>query len=304
MKHKILLVLVVILSFTLIAVISLKEETSHSFFDEEKTIVIKNKDDTLEKLDIEEYIIGVVAAEMPASFHNEALKAQAVASRTYSIYKILQNQNKNYDILTDITNQAYITKEEMQTKWKDDYSKYYNKIKNAVADTQDEVITYNDKVIEAFYFSMSNGKTEEAASVFGESLPYIKSTISSWDNQNIKNFEYTETYTLTTFCNLLNITKCYPFNISTIKRNETNHIDYVIINNQKFIGTKLRESLNLRSTDITFNINNDVIELTTKGYGHGVGMSQYGANGMANEGYTYQDILKYYYNNVEINKIV
>lgn len=304
MKNKILLSIAIFLSFILIVVISLNKQTNHSFFNNETNITIKNKDNTLENINLEEYVIGVVAGEMPASFNIEALKAQAVASRTYAIYKINQNKNKNYDILTDITNQVYITQEEMQKKWGTNYSKYYEKIKNAVLTTQNEIITYNNEVIEAFYFSMSNGQTEDSLSVFGENLPYIKSTISAWDNKDLNNFEFTITYSLDEFCKRLDINNCNSINISEINRNNTNHIDYVIINNKKILGTKLREKLSLRSTDITFKINNNDIELTTKGYGHGVGMSQYGANGMANDGYTYQEILKYYYNDISINKIV
>ncbi len=304
MKNKILLCIIVVLSFTLMAVISSKSETSHSFFTEENQITIKNEDNSLETLNLDTYLIGVLAAEMPASFHEEALKAQAVASRTYALYKIKQNQNQSYDILTSVTNQAYITTDEMQKKWGSDYPYYYQKIVQAVQDTKDEIITYNNEIIEAFYFAMSNGQTEDAKTVFQEDLPYIKSTTSTWDNSTLNNFSVTVTFSLNDFCQKLNLTTCEPLNISNISKSDTNHINSVVINNQEFQGTELRTLLNLRSTDITFNLTNDKINITTKGYGHGVGMSQYGANGMAKEGYTYQEILKYYYNDVEINKIV
>lgn len=304
MKNKILLSIIVVLSFILIAVISIKEKTNHFSFLEESQITIKNKDNTLETLNLNDYLIGVLAAEIPASFHEEALKAQAVASRTYAFYKIEHNKSQDYDILTDVTNQVYITIEEMQKKWGSDYNKYYAKIKKAIMDTENEIITFNDEPIEAFYFAMSNGKTEEAENVFAESLPYIKSTSSSWDNASLKNFEVTTEISKTDFCQKLSLSFCDVINITNIKRSNTNRINSLVINNKTFKGTYLRTLLNLRSTDITFEIKDDTIYLTTKGYGHGVGMSQYGANGMASEGYTYEEILKYYYNNVEIKKMV
>ena len=117
-------------------------------------------------------------------------------------------------------------------------------------------------------------------------------------------FNRTSTITKSEFCQKLSLPNCEVINITDIKRNNTHRIDSLVINNKSFKGTYLRTLLNLRSTDISFEIKDDVIYLTTKGYGHGVGMSQYGANGMATSGYNYQEILKYYYHNVEINKMV
>ena len=299
MNNKILLSIIVVLSFILMAVISIKEKTNHFYLSKEPQITIKNEDNTLETLNLNDYLIGVLAAEIPASFHEEALKAQAVASRTYAIYKIEHTKNQDYNILTDITNQAYINNDAMHEKWGSDYSKYYEKIKQAVLTTENQIITFNNETIEAFYFAMSNGYTEDAQNVFSESLPYIQSTESSWDNSSLNNFEVTITLTKQEFCQKLSLANCDVINITDINR-----IDSLVINNKPFKGTKLRTLLNLRSTDISFEIEDDVIYLTTKGYGHGVGMSQYGANGMAKAGYNYQEILKYYYHNVEINKMV
>ncbi len=304
MNNKILLSIIVVLSFILMVVISIKEQTNHFSFPEESKITIKNEDDTIETLNLNDYLIGVLAAEIPASFHEEALKAQAVASRTYAIYKIEHTKNQEYNILTDITNQVYINDDAMHDKWGTNYSKYYEKIKQAVLATENEIITFNNEPIEAFYFAMSNGYTEESENVFSENLPYIQSTESSWDNSSLNNFEVTSTITKSEFCQKLSLPNCEVINITDIKRNNTHRIDSLVINNKSFKGTYLRTLLNLRSTDISFEIKDDVIYLTTKGYGHGVGMSQYGANGMATSGYNYQEILKYYYHNVEINKMV
>ncbi len=304
MKNKILLSIVVILSFVYMAVISFNKETDHSFFSKEKNIKIKDKENNIQNLNMDEYLIGVLAAEMPASFHEEALKAQAVAARSYAIYKINHTSNNDYNVLTDVTDQSYITIDEMKNKWQEDFEKYYEKIKNAVENTEDEVMFYNNEVIEAFYFSMSNGQTENALSVFQENLPYIQSVPSSWDNENIKNFTVTSEYLKTDFCSKLSLNNCDQIVIKDIEKSEGNRIEKIKINNQIFLGTTIRKLLSLRSTDFNIQQNNDKIIITTKGYGHGVGMSQYGANGMANEGYNYKEILNYFYKDISINKMV
>lgn len=305
MKNKILLGVVVILSVVLIVVISFKKETNHSFFSEEENIIkIKNKENKIEELNLEEYLIGVLAAEMPASFELEALKAQAVASRTYALYKIIKNKNQEYHILTDVTNQSYITKEEMQTKWQNDYEYYLEKITKAVESTKNEVMFYNGEIIESFYFAMSNGKTEDAGMVFQEDLPYIKSVPSNWDNESLNNFLVTTSFKKEEFCAKLSLNTCTTINIDNINYSTSHRINTITINNQEFKGTDVRKQLNLRSTDFEINILNNEIKITTKGYGHGVGMSQYGANGMAKDGYTYQEILNYYYNDISIHKMV
>lgn len=299
MKNRYLLILILILS--IIAISSFwKEKTT--FFDnsEDMNIIIKNKDTDEEKeINLEEYVIGVIAGEMPASFDEEALKAQAIAARSYAINKI-NTSTTSYDVLTDITNQVYITIEQMQEKWGNDFNYYYEKIKNAVDATKGLVMTYNGEVISAYYFSMSNGYTEDVAAVFGGEKDYLVSVESSWD-KNVKNFTVLTTISKKEFCTKLNI-ECNNIVINRIKRSDTNHVETILINNKEFKGTEIRSLLGLRSTDFTIEIDND-IKITTNGYGHGVGMSQYGANEMAKLGYTYDEILKYYYKNIEIEKI-
>ncbi len=302
MRNKILLGVVIILSLILVVVVSNKNNTNHSFLDEEIHIKVKDKE-TIETLKLEDYLIGVLAAEIPASFDIEALKAQAVASRTYALYKI-NHSNNDYNILADIKDQAYITEEEMKDKWKEDYQKYYNKIKEAIEATKNEAMYYNDEIIESYYFSMSNGKTAEASLVFSESLPYIQSVDSSWDNETIRNFIFEKEITKEIFCQKLEINNCNEIKIDNINKDNTNRILTININDKTYKGTEIRNKLELRSTDFSFELNNNNIKITTKGYGHGVGMSQYGANGMAKEGKNYQEILNYYYKNILIKKIV
>ena len=303
MKNKILIFIVFLLS--IIEVISLKEKNQTNFSlpkkEEPVTINVKNtKTNKVSEEELEDYIIGVVGAEMPASFNEEALKAQAVASRTYALYKI-QHSNKDYDIVTDISNQSYNTIDELKSKWGKDFNYYYNRVKEAVINTKNEIMTYNDEVIIAYYFAMSNGYTEDGSLVFKEEKPYLKSTSSSWEDTSLKNFVSKKKYLLEEFSNILNVDK--NIKISDIKRSSTNRVITLKINNQEFSGTDLRKKLGLRSTDMDFEINNDYIIITTKGYGHGVGLSQYGANLMAKNGYNYKDILKHYYRGVELSKI-
>jgi len=299
MKNRILLIVVFCL---LLILINISSDESPTFFKEKKEILVKDVETKkIKKIDLENYVIGVVAGEMPASFEIEALKAQAIAARSYAVYKI-QNSNKDYDVVTDVSNQKYISIDEMKNKWKDDFDKYYNKIKSAVLETKEKVMFYNGKVIEAYYFAMSNGYTEKASLVFSEDRDYLQSVESSYDNETIKNFEVTKEFLLKNFCDLLNIENS-NININEISRSKTNRIDYIIINNIKYKGTDVRKKLNLRSTDFDINIIDNIVKVTTRGYGHGVGMSQYGANGMAKDGYKYEEILKYYYKNVKISSI-
>lgn len=252
-----------------------------------------------EKLKLENYIIGVVAAEMPATFSSEALKAQAVAARTFAFEKLV---NKTIDI-NDIENdkgQAYISKEEMKEIWKDRYEENYKKISNAVIETRGEIITYNDKPIKSYYFSMSNGKTEESKNVFGE-LNYLVSVDSSWD-KNVDNYIVEKKISKEDFINKIELNS-NNIEINEIKRNDTNHVEFIVINNIKISGIEFRKKLELRSTDFDINILEDYIIIKTRGYGHGVGMSQYGANAMALEGKKYNDILNYYYHDIKIKKL-
>mgnify|MGYP002517258572 FL=1 len=249
-------------------------------------------------LSLEDYIVGVVSCEMPASFNIEALKAMSVAARTYALYK--SERNKTLKTTTD--DQCYIDESAMKEKWKNNFDKYYNKINNAVNDTKGEYMIYNDKTIIAFYFSISNGKTENVENVFSQKLDYLVSVDSSWDKRNNNN-EKDVKMKVSDFLKKLNISD-ERINDIKIDRSNTNRINNIKINNKNYKGTKFRSLLNLKSTDIEIKYDNDYVYLHTVGYGHGVGMSQYGANYMAQDGYKYEDILKHYYKDVKIvNKI-
>ncbi len=268
---------------------------------EERPIIIKilYKGSVLE-LELEEYIVGVVAGEMPALFHMEALKAQAVASRTYALYR-KKEANGKYDLTSTTSNQVYLSVDDMKEKWKSKYDEYKARIQEAVNKTKGEVITYNKEIIDALYFSMSAGKTQDVKSVFKEELDYLKSTESIYDNETLNGYKVEKEISVEDFIRTLSL-NCIYQKIDTITYNESGYVKELIICNQTFSGNEFRKKLGLRSANFKININ-DKILITTYGYGHGVGMSQYGANGYAKAGYSYQEILKHYYTGVEIKKI-
>lgn len=256
------------------------------------------KTSNLDEAKLENYVIGVVAAEMPATFSIESLKAQAVASRTFA-YKKIVNSKLNYDNLTSDKGQAYISLDEMRKKWNNNFDDYYNKIAQAVLSTRGEIITFNNEVINAYYFSLSNGKTEDSSQVFGEAK-YLVSVDSPWDTEN-SSYNKTVFISLNDFKNKLGIDG--NIEINNINRSNTNHVQSIVINNKTYDGIKFRKLFNLRSTDFEIEVNEDKIIVNTKGYGHGVGMSQHGANSLAKEGKKYDEIIKYYYQGVKISKI-
>ena len=289
MKNKLLFFIIIIEIF----IISIYKDNIVKY----KHTINIYKESNLNKEKIENYVIGVVAAEMPASFSFEALKAQAVASRTFIYNKIINNK-VSIDSLSLDKGQAYISVDEMKAKWKDNYNSNYKKISDAVLSTKGEIVIYDNKPINAYYFSMTNGKTEEAKNVFSEK-PYLVSVDSSWD-KNVNNFNVINNYKLDEIKDKLGINKDDTFIINEIKYNSTNHVDTIIINNNIYKGTDIRKKLNLRSTDFKFNINGNNVSIETNGYGHGVGMSQYGANYLASNGSNYKEILSYYYVNTSI----
>ncbi len=260
----------------------------------EITVTVYRNNGKIINLELEEYVLGVVGAEMPASFNIEALKAQAILARTYALKSI-----KNGKKLTDtVSTQAYKDNSELQKLWKNDYTKYYEKIKKAVNETKGKVILYNNEYIDAVYHSTSNGKTENSKNVWKNILPYLVSVDSSWD-KNVKSYKKETIFEINEFCNILRLDVEEPITYEII-HNETGRVRQITINNKTFSGTEFRNLLKLRSADFEIEINDEKVKVTTYGYGHGVGMSQYGANEMAKQGYSYIQILKHYYTGVVI----
>ena len=259
----------------------------------ENAITLYRSNGEILNLTINEYLIGAVAGEMPASFNIEALKAQAVVSRTYLLKRI-----KNNNIIIDSTmQQVYKDNNELKNMWKNDFDKYYSKIKKAVLDTDKIAIYYNGDYIDALYHSTSNGYTLNSENVWSNAIPYLKSVESKWDlnaSSYLKNTNKDIAYVLSLF-GIDDINK-----IQIVSRDDTNHVKEIKVGDKIYKGTTFRSLLKLRSTDFDIMVNDNSVVFITRGFGHGVGMSQYGANGMANEGYNYIDILNHYYTNVSI----
>lgn len=260
-------------------------------------ITIYRSNGSIINLNMTDYLIGVVSSEMPASFNLEALKAQSVLARTYAL-KAKQTGKK----LTDtVSTQSYIDIDQMKNKWENSFNTYYNKIKNAVENTNGEYLSYNGNYIEALYHSTNNGKTESSLDVFGNYYPYLISVSSEYD-KNASSYLRTINMPLDTISNKLGLSLNNDSVISILSYTDGGNIKEININGNNFSGKKVRELLGLRSADFDISISDNNANITTRGYGHGVGMSQYGANGMANAGYSYKDILSHYYPGTTLTK--
>ena len=275
--------------------VTTNETTISEVVDNNTYVTIYRENGSVITVELEKYLIGVVAAEMPASFNTEALKAQAVVARTYTLKRISEGK-----ALTDTTStQVYKNNNELKNMWGNDYLKYYNKIADAVNITKGKYITYNGNYIDAVYHSTSNGYTEDAVFVWGNSIPYLKSVESSYD-KDASSYMREVNLTYSIVSSKLGIAVDENTAI-TITKNASNRVTEIKLNDTTFKGADFRNKLSLRSTDFNIELNDNDVLITTYGYGHGVGMSQYGANGMANAGYNYMQILKYYYTGVTIN---
>lgn len=268
----------------------------------------------VEKVKLDEYLYGVVSAEMPASFEEEALKAQAVVARTYTIYKIVNNNKKHGD--SDICDnsaccQAWISKEDRLDKWKEeDRETYWAKIVNAVNSTQGKIITYEGKPINAFFHANSGGATEAPVNVWGGSgYPYLK-TVTTAGEDAYSQYSSKVKVTKKEFESKIK-EEHSDFKIDFKKENcikveeytEGNRVKTIKIGNLKLSGVEIRNIFNLRSANFKVIIKNDNIEFEVSGYGHGVGMSQTGADSLAKEGKDYKEIIKHYYTNVKIENM-
>lgn len=260
--------------------------------------------------DFEDYIKGVVGAEMPALFLEEALKAQAVAARTYAVKKM--SESKQAETTQEIPyeiGQAYLTKDELKQKWGSKFDVYYKKVSNAVDSTKDEIMVYENEPILAVFHSTSAGKTENAENVWQQELPYLKSVDSSQD-ENAPDFQTEVSIPVSTvisklqakFPDLILTQASLISQMQIAERTQAGYIKKIQVGNKMLTGLEVREALGLRSSDFTVKQIGDTMIFTTKGYGHGAGMSQYGANFMAQEGKNYEEILKHYYFGISIVK--
>lgn len=258
----------------------------------------------IEKHPLESYLVGVVAAEMPADFETEALKAQALTARTYIVNQLVQNNRAGLPDHADVSDsemhQVYKNDQELQVQWGSDYTWKLKKITEAVQATSGQILTYEGNPITATFFSTSNGYTENSEEYWKAAYPYLQSVSSPWDQQSPK-FLNKVVMTVAEFEQKLGVNVVNSSEIGTIiERTAGKRVGTVEIGGKKLTGKQIREQLQLMSSDFDWKRQGNQITITTKGYGHGVGMSQYGANGMAQEGKGYADIVKYYYKGVAI----
>ncbi len=280
--------------------------------DENETMitVLFHKTGEINTVDLEEYLEGVVPAEMPPSFNFEALKAQAVAARTYIINRqgFENEQHKNATVCTDSTHcKAYMTDEDARLKWGIEWDKTYrHKIERAVLETKGQIVTYNDEPISAVFHSTSSGKTENSEDVWQNPLPYLRSVVSEGEEKSPR---YTSEVSVS--CEeFKNKIKSLDYSVEFDKNpqkwigdiiyNESGSVKSICVGTGEFKGTQIRSAFSLRSSNFKIKIDDNSVLFSVTGNGHGVGMSQYGANYAAENGYTYEQILKKYYSGVEI----
>jgi len=281
-----------------------EDKTLQGEFVSKRTVRVKrNTTGKIEEVPLEEYVFGVVAGEMPVSFHIEALKAQAVAARTYVLKRIDYNKDKEYDVVDTVLNQVYLDIDTLKDRWQDKFNENYKKISTAIKETENVYLSYEGEVIDAMFFSTSNGYTENSGEIFQVDLPYLQSVKSEWDKETSPVFEDLETFTLKDFYQKLGLEYEENLQISITEQTSTGRCLKLKINGITMTGSDFYSKLGLRSTDFNITMDKNIVYIKTKGYGHGVGMSQYGAYSMANKGYLYDEILKYYYQGVDLKKL-
>ncbi|OAB43030.1 stage II sporulation protein D [Paenibacillus glacialis] len=273
----------------------------------------------IETLPLEDYVVGVVAAEMPADFEVSALTAQAIAARTYIVQRLLDNDKSGVpvegaDVTDTIAHQAYISTETLEKEWKSSgKSTQLAKLQIAVKNSRNIVMTYKGKPITASFFSTSNGYTENSEDYWKTSIPYLRSVPSPWDKEISPRYKETLTISKKQFLSDLGLSIAIPtlkndsssLNslIHILSTTEGHRIKELNIGGVTFSGREVREKLGLRSSQFSWVASGNDIVITTYGYGHGVGMSQWGANGMAKEGYTASQILKHYYTGIDFQQV-
>lgn len=276
------------------------------------------KEDKINDIPIEDYVKGVVAAEMPAEFNTEALKAQAVAVRTFTLAHMEEfdgakcSEAKGGDLCDSSHCQVYVQKEEKLKQWIEaKRDQYWEKIEGAVNSTKGQILTYDNKlVMSPYYFASSSGKTENSEEVFNDSEPYLVS-VNSPGEESAPKYKTSVTYSYKDFLKIVNnaynnakLTENKLKNqVKIMKRTKgAGSVLEIKLGNVTISGTKFRTMCKLNSTNFSITFGKSVI-INCIGYGHDVGMSQYGANVMAQKGENYVNILKHYYKGIEVQKM-
>ncbi|MCK0470055.1 stage II sporulation protein D [Halalkalibacter sp. APA_J-10(15)] len=269
--------------------------------------VFRSQQEVIDTLPLEIYVMGVVASEMNATFEMEALKAQALTARTYMVRHMLAPQDVDLPegaMVTDtIMHQVYKDEEELREAWGSEYEHFMKRIEEAVLSTQGQVLTYDDEPIDAMFFSTSNGYTENSEDYWENEIPYLRSVESPWDQRSPR-FTAETTFTVEEFEQRLGVTLPEDQSVGVIsERTKGSRVAKVNINGTELSGRYVREELGLDSSDFQWRREGNHIVVQTRGWGHGVGMSQYGADGMAKEGSDYEEIVNHYYQGVTIEMV-
>jgi stage II sporulation protein D len=275
--------------------------------------------DRIVTMSLEEYVKGVVAAEMPAEFEPEALKAQALAARTYVVKNMVGfggsglPDKPGADVSSDHRqSQAWQDEIKLKARWGPfNYERYWSKISKAVDETRGEIIVYQDEPINALFHSTSGERTASAKEVWGFDYPYLQSVACQWDQKSPR-YSDTKEFALSEIEQRLGadagvVAAVQNGDNSVLKvlnLTDSGRVDQVRIGSKTMTGAAMREKLELRSTNFTAELKGDKLVFKTVGYGHGVGLCQYGANGLAKEGKDYRKIITYYYTGVTIKNIV
>ncbi|WP_437349486.1 stage II sporulation protein D [Paenibacillus humicus] len=264
--------------------------------------VYVTKEKRIEKVPMETYIRGVIAGEMPISFEPEALKAQAIAARTYIVRRLASGDVsgvpvKGADVTDTTAHQVYIPMKQLLARWSGkEREANLTKLNEAVQGTRGEIVTYQGSPIQALFFSTSNGYTENSEDYWDASLPYLRSVASPWDKSLSPEYKETTTMPLASFYRKLGLSGSTPVrSLRVLDTTDGRRIRELAAGDATFTGREAREKLGLASSQFTWKISGKNIEITTYGYGHGVGMSQWGADGMAKKGSNAYQILSHYY---------
>lgn len=274
--------------------------------------LLHKKTNEIEEVELDNYLYHVVSAEMPVDYEIEALKAQAVVARTYTIYKINNKKHDNADICDDSTCcQAWVDKDTRFARWDENKrEENWNKIKKSVNETQGKIITYNNKPINAFFHANSGGKTEIPVNVWGGTgLPYLQ-VVETAGEEGYTQYASEVAFSQTELVEKLKskysdivIDINNQEDIKIIEYTDSGRVKTIKFGNHEISGVEARTLLGLKSTNFEITKENDKIKFTVKGYGHGVGMSQTGADAMAKQGKNYQDIINHFYKGVEIKDV-
>lgn len=286
----------------------LQTSVSEKSENNEKIKVYISKTGKVEKVDLTEYTIGAVCAEISPSYEEEAIMAQAIACKTYAVYMMENDVYDKADISDDYTkHQGYISKDELKEKWGEKFETYYQKIESAVKKVENKILTYDGKVIQTAFFALCGGKTENAKDIWGNEVPYLKSVNSVGDELAADNTSVVS-YSVDEFRNCCeNLEKCKLSDnksewVGETKKTDAGSVKNIVIGSQSYTGAKIQSVFNLKSINFNLKYDGENFVFTVIGNGHGVGMSQYGADYMARQGSSCEEILKHYYTSVEISE--